>query len=260
MPKPAAAPSEPVKPAEDAKPNDRTAAARKVVRAVTLKAVDLRRDPDADKARGDALTVELLMAAGDAAMGLDEAVRVPAFLIGIGVALDHSDILRANPLVGRQIRGVETEAERAERLVALGNPTLRGRRDLCQHFVVSAALTALVGSGPAEAAGLAKELLDRDRASGFSFADLLADLAGIQLAQAAAKHPPLLGRFRDGVNLADYMPPIAGLKEGLPSEKFAELFGDLNDPRFKAEMDGIRKRVAELPKYKEIAELTPAKK
>ena len=39
---------------------------------------------------------------------------------------------------------------------------MRGRRDLLQHFVVSAALVALAGPTVAESAGLAKEWQDQN--------------------------------------------------------------------------------------------------
>lgn len=234
---------------------DRTEAVRKVVTAVRLRAVDLKRDQASDKAKGDALTVELLMTAGDIAYSLDGPLRVPAFLIGIGVALDDSDTLRKNILFASMMKAIETDSERAERIAALGAPTLLGRRDLCQHFAVSAALAELLGPKGAESAGVLKEMLDRDGVSGFSFADLAADFAGIQLAAALNKFPEALGRFRDGVNLPDYMPSIKGLREGLPAAKFKELYGDLDDPRFKAELAMVKKRVADMPKYKEIAEL-----
>ena len=195
------------------------------------------------------------MAAADTAYTLDGPVRAPAFLIGIGIGLDDSDVLRKNPLIGGLVKGVETDAERAERLAALGVPTLRGRRDLCQHFVVSAALAELTGPGLAESAGLLKELNDRDAVSGFSFADLAADYAGVTLAQSLTKFPEAIGWFRNGVNLDDYMPPITGLREGLTAAKFAELFGDKpDDPRLRAELVVVKKRVTDLPKYRDIAE------
>src|SRR5439155_12630756 len=80
-------------------------------------------------------------------------------------------------------RRAESDAERKQRLAVLGAPTMRGRRDLAQHFVVSCALVAVVGESLAEAAGLFKEQQDaRPGGSGFSFVDLNADLAGVALA------------------------------------------------------------------------------
>jgi hypothetical protein len=250
-------PADPPPVAAEAPKLDRTAAVRKVVRAVRLRAQDIKADPRAAaKYQGDALTVELMMAAADIAYPLADDLKAPAFLLGIGIALDDSSLLRNNLLTGDLVKAVETDAERAERLAALGTPTLRGRRDLCQHFVVSAALTAVVGPKTAESLGLLKEMSDKEGVSGFSFADLAADIAGVTLAVSLAKYPPAVGRFRDGVNLDDYMPPLTGLREGLTAARFAELYGDTpDDPRFVAEREAVRRRVTELPKYKEIAEL-----
>ena len=66
-------------------------------------------------------------------------------MLGLGVAMDRSSLMRYNPVVGLTWRRVETNAERTARLAALGEPTMHGRHDLAQHFFVSAALTAVLG-------------------------------------------------------------------------------------------------------------------
>lgn len=113
--------------------------------------------------------------------------------------------------------------------------TLRGRNDLARHFFVSAALRSLSSREVSFAVGLIKEQLDAaDGGSGFSFADLAADLAGVQFAQratgenAAALQTRLAAAFEsDGL-----MPSIDGLPEGLSQDAFKEQFGSLTDPRF----------------------------
>src|SRR5207249_6441 len=82
-----------------------------------------------------------------------------AFAMGVGVALDTSALLRTNLLTRSTWREVESDAERKKRLTVLGEPTMHGRHDLAQHFVVSAALTALAGAKSAEAVGVLKEWL-----------------------------------------------------------------------------------------------------
>jgi hypothetical protein len=59
----------------------------------------------------------------------------PALPDALPIALDDSTILRNNPLVRSMVRSVESDAERKERIAALGSPTVRKRRDLCQHFL-----------------------------------------------------------------------------------------------------------------------------
>lgn len=228
----------------------RAEAVRRVVRAVTLRATDLRQPDAGDKGRGDALTAELIRAAADVACTLSDDQKVPAFLLGLGIALDDSTVLRNNIKMRALCQAAESDEERQERLTVLGTPTVRGRRDLCQHFVVSATLTEEIGPAMAEAAGLAKELLDMRRDSGFSFADLAADFAGIEFAQAVKRDGRLLGRLRDSFTVERYMPAITGLREGLTAEKVQEEFGYADDPRFRAAVEDVRKRVKELEAYK----------
>ena len=91
------------------------------------------------------------------------------------------------------LRAIESPSERTIRLAVLGEPTMRGRRDLAQHFFVSAHLTASTGAEAAQAAGLAKELVDAQRPSGFSFADLAADRAGARFARSVVERNVSLG-------------------------------------------------------------------
>ena len=51
---------------------------------------------------------------------------------------------------------------------------------------------------------------------------------------------------------ADFLPKPDGLKEGLTQEQFERTYGSLSDPRFRAEVDGIRKRIGELPPYRKM--------
>src|SRR5262245_19761065 len=177
------------------------AGAKKVVAAVTAAAkANERRDRPL---RGDALTEHYLQAAAEAAGKLDRE-KARAFLLGIGVALDSSGMLRSNPLTRGLWTRVETDEERKVRLKALGSPPMHTRHDLCQHFTVSAALTAVGGAKAAEAAGLLKELLDAEPGgSGFSFADLAADLSGIAFASRLIDKPDRVASLTKSSRIAD---------------------------------------------------------
>ena len=224
-------------------------AVRKVVRAVAIRAADLSRMPEAERPKGDDLTGELVRTAAAVAAVEEDELKPAALLIGMGLALDNSTTLRDNPLTRNFCRAVESDAERRERTAVLGSPTVRGRRDLCQHFVVSAALAELLDPVAAEAAGLLKERLDMAGKSGFSFADLAADFAGVEFAKSTRRDPRAVARASVAFDVNDYVPDVAGLAEGLSKEKFEADFGSEADPRFRKALDDVRKRVSELPGY-----------
>jgi hypothetical protein len=240
----------PVKPA--AKP-DRQAiiqAARPVVAAVVEAGrANKRRD---EPRKGDELTEYYVKAAVAAARKQPADRRPAALLLALGVALDDSDLLRNNIVTRATWRQVETDAERKKRLAVLGEPTVRGRHDLAQHFGVSAALTALSGPKVAEAAGLLKEWLDSgEGGSGFSFADLAADLAGIEFAKQVLAKPECLARLEKKFRVSDYTVAPKGLKEGLTRRQFEKQYGGLSDARFRKELEALRKRVKARPGFKD---------
>lgn len=236
-------------PVDPATLTDDDKAVAAVVKAVTRRAKQLAADEKA-RPKGDELTAEYVKAAAAAASVLDEKRQVRAFLLGLGIALDDSTVLRDKPVVKKVVLAAESEDERKERLEVLGRPTLRGRRDLCQHFAVSAALTEMFGAAAAEFAGLSKELTDMKGTSGFSFADLAADLGGIELANAVTKEPKLIAGIAKQFVSEDYMPDIAPFAEGLNEAAFKKKYGGTDDPRYKAAMDEVRAAVQKVPAYR----------
>jgi hypothetical protein len=241
----------PPKPAETKRPPATKAEAiRKVVKAIVQRAGENAARPDpATRLKGDELTAYYVKTAADVARFEDREMRPAAFLIGLGIALDDSEVLRKNPLAADLCKAVETDDERKRRLAVLGLPTVRKRRDLCQHFVVSAALTELIGAQLTEQAGLAKELLDMNRPTGFSFSDLCADLAGIEFARLTKMKPDLLDEWWRNYQLEDFVPKMDGLRDGLTEERFKQDYGSVGNERFKQAMDDVRKRVRAMKYY-----------
>jgi hypothetical protein len=186
-----------------------------------------------------------------AAAARAENVSPRGFLLGLGVALDHSDLLRKNPLLLPFLAQVETNDERQRRLKSLGKPSLRGREDWAMHFAISAGLTGQLGPRSAEALGIAKELWDAHGESGFSFADLAADYAGIALAQMLLEkgRERRLGELAEGFRGDDFLPRLDDLEDGLPWERFVEKYGGTDDRRFTEHCEAIRRRVAKAPAY-----------
>lgn len=179
-----------------------------------------------------------------------------AMVLALGVALDDTNTLRKAPLAGTVVAHIEGEQERALRLAALGQPTMHGRRDLAKHFFTSSFMVSLAGSGPARAVGLLKEMHDSQGGSGFSFADMAANRAGIVFGGAVLTGRVSLDDVAERFAVADYLPPIEDLQEQLGGAEFAEQFGGLGDDRLTAELRRIEDRILALPVYQRPA--TPA--
>lgn len=203
---------------------------------------------------GEELTVYYVRAGAAAARKLPEKEAAPAFALALGIALDDSSLLRSNLLTRALWRKVEPDDQRKQRLAVLGSPTLHGRHDLAQHFSVSAALTAVTGPQAAESAGLLKEMLDARGGSGFSFADLSADFAGIAFARRLLDKPSWLAEVEKGFRIEDYAISPRGLPEGLTAAEFEKQYGSLKDERFRRLQADIRKRIDALPGYREPSE------
>ncbi len=135
-------------------------------------------------------------------------------------------------------------------LSACTGTTLGGRRDLRQHFTLSAALAALANGGMSFGIGEAKELLDAGRAdgSGYSFDDLAFDRAGIRLfdtglAAAPAGLSALAARM---VGETAIVPPIRDLPSGLTEGQFLGRFGGVDSAAYAAMLAEIDARIARL--------------
>jgi hypothetical protein len=127
--------------------------------------------------------------------------------------------------------------------------TLAGRGDSAQHWAASALLAAAAGSPLAEAVGLWKELADSQGGSGFSFADLAADLAGTRAGEmlVGPQGPELASRLAAGLPETAIVPRLAGLPEHLDQARFRARYGGPGDPRFETLRQDIARRVADLP-------------
>ncbi len=100
---------------------------------------------------------------------------------------------------------------------------LLGRRDLARHWSISAALTATMGAQSSAMMGLWKEMADSvPGGSGFSYADLAADKAGVSIAQgfSGGRQNPALKAWLAKAS-AEELLPIQGmnLPEGLATSE-----------------------------------------
>lgn len=221
----------------------------RLVLAAVVRAAEENTIRGTDRLRGDALTDAYVRRAAAAAH--HDRVAPGSFLVGLGVALDHTSLLPTHPLTRPLLAEAEDEPGRRHRLAVLGEPTLRGRRDGLQHFVVSAALTAQFDAATAELLGIAKEVRDAHGGSGFSFTDLAADHAGIAFAAllladgGARRLPALAEQFR----AEHYVPRLDDLEDVLSWERFVATYGGPFDGRFRRVNEALRRRVLQGPGF-----------
>jgi len=126
--------------------------------------------------------------------------------------------------------------------------TLLGRKDLAKHFLVSAAITVSGGTGLANLAGVFKELDDSRQGSGFSFADLAADRAGVRFGELASGSPQsaswLLMCMSQPIEESDFMPSIDHLPERIQELAFKRTYRDLDSESYRAMEAEIDRRIA----------------
>jgi hypothetical protein len=165
-----------------------------------------------------------------------------AAILALGVILGEDRVAK---VAKRQI----DLGRRKEIAVLRKRITLRGRRDLSQHFWVSAALAVVSDQRRSMTVGIAKEMMDATPGgSGFSFVDLMADRAGILFADAATKNGQwaraMQMRIWDGVRIADFLPEIQGLPEGISRDEFKAEYGGLGGAGTRKVVEEIQRRLA----------------
>ncbi len=202
-------------------------------------------DPAQD---GDELTDRYVRAAAAAAQTVHPENAKRAFLLALGIFIDDTETLRKFPPTQAMVKAVETEPMRRERLRSRGAPTMHSRGDLAKHFFVSAHMTVMTGSWAARAFGLAKETLDAQAGgTGFSFADMAANRAGILFAERLLRGKISLTTVAQKFSTKTFLPPIADLDEGLTADELQEQF---DGKALEAELRRIERRILELPAYR----------
>ena len=168
----------------------------------------------------------------------DEAEENRAALTALGAYLSGISLPKLLAGDSRSIR-------RAPRVLL----SLHGRRDFAEHYVISAALTVNGGSRLANAIGLIKEEEDATRGSGFSFTDLAANRAGVQLGERAvgASAAQLQRRLAAARSDADLMPDFRDLPEFMSQGEFDRRFGPIGGPRYQQLIDRIDTRLGAHP-------------
>ncbi len=126
-------------------------------------------------------------------------------------------------------------------------PVLRGRRDLAQHFLISAGITVGSDTSLANAIGLYKEIRDSWRGSGFSFTDLAADMAGTRFGEratitrnSATEIQKIIAR---GILDGDLLPRIEDLPERLSANAFSRRFTNTESDAYQKILTEIKSRL-----------------
>jgi hypothetical protein len=199
---------------------------------------------------GEALTNYYARQAARTADRLPDDVATRAYLLGLAVGMDESNNPAGIPGVDEALQAVEARSERVARLALLGEPMIAGRRDLAERFFTSAYITAVAGADAAYAAGLAKEQVAAQGSNGFSFAKIAADRAGARFAENIMGNRFPLSIVAQSFDVKSFMPSFEGLPEGLSAAQFKSQLGSPSDPRFRAIIDEIDKRINALPPYR----------
>jgi hypothetical protein len=137
------------------------------------------------------------------------------------------------------------------------HPTLAGRGDLAQHFAISAALTGVADSHVANVIGVFKEVQDSQGGSGFSFADLTADRAGVRFAEQAIASATAAQDVQRRVASIDVesaiMPSITALPEGLQDPEFRRRFERRDSAAYNVVKDEIERRLDQCDFYRPMS-------
>lgn len=214
------------------------------VRHVLQAAADV---PDGDE--GFVRLLEIAFAyAEDNSHGTDAVLPNRAAILALGKILGDDNVARVG---GRDLDlGAGDERTRLRQRIKLG-----GRGDLSQHFWVSAALSVLADEQRSLAVGMSKEAMDSTPGgSGFSFVDMAANMAGIRLAAVATRAPKsaraMQDRVRRGVEVADLLPSLAGLPEGITRDQLQTEYGGIGGAETQRLLGEIDRRIATLPLYR----------
>lgn len=168
-------------------------------------------------------------AGGAATVAENRAALVAVAMLAVGPSAGQ---LASNPDIAAPACQAET-----------GRIELAGRRDLAKHWSLSAALGATFGGDIGQAMGNWKELSDSlAGGSGFSFVDLAADRAGLQVGRIAVDTgtAPAIRRELRTANNQDLLPLDAkALAEGMSNEEFVARYGSIDSANYAAKLARI---------------------
>ncbi len=172
----------------------------------------------------------------------DPSLENRGAILALAILLGHRHV---ETLVGPV---VDDDVRRTVHL-STGKITLRGRRDWPRHFFVSAALALLSNEDLSDDMGVFKEEVDSgEGGSGFSFADLLADLAGTKFAMAATRDAGSARKMQERLSgefsVDDICPDAAGLPEGISDAQLQSQYGGVGGAGYGGVVAEIERRLS----------------
>ncbi|WP_148074919.1 M12 family metallo-peptidase [Bythopirellula goksoeyrii] len=198
---------------------------------------------------GDDLTARFVREAAAVVSEFKTHEQSEAMLLALGIFMDTEGALLSFPFTKGLVSQVESEQQRVDREALLGEPTMRGRTDLAKHFFVSAHLAVALGGSNARGVGLAKEVLDANGGTGFSFVDMAANRAGIIFAEKILAGKVEVEQLADGFTVSRYLPELDGLAEGIRGDKLRTQYAKNDGALLNAELQKIEQRILGLPIY-----------
>ena len=105
--------------------------------------------------------------------------------------------------------------------------------------------------GPQRAIDLTtvEEIKQATEASGFSFAAIVANRAGIRMSQALSSGELSLRELANTFTVERFVPPVKGLHKFWTSTELEEDYGGTAGKYFQREIDAIQRAVDDLPVY-----------
>lgn len=181
--------------------------------------------------------------------GSDPVLENRLATIVLGITLGH-------PKISQVVAQLPHEFNRVPPLWR--QAPLQDRSDWTRHFWVSAALTCLSDQVLSADFGQLKEELDAgsEGGSGFSFADLAADLAGVELAKELTRERgravALQRLLAEPDQFQRFVPVLGELPEGLSAAQLKQRYGDTSGPGFTQMVSEIESSIRAQPGYQPI--------
>jgi hypothetical protein len=185
----------------------------------------------------------------------DNAPR--AMLMALGIALDDRGVLLKLPTADEVVPHVEGQQQRAARIAAVGQPTMRGRAELAQQFFIAANLVAMTGSETARSTETLKQIAEVRGTAALGFDNIAANRAGVVFAHAVLSRQLSLDEVAQRFTVEAFLPPLEGLREGNNVSELDKEFALQNQQQIQAELMHLEARLATLPVYQEL--LAPAR-